>query len=217
MRKIADLTNKKFGDLIVISEHHRKNGVFWLCLCICGRQTIVRGNSLNYGSTKSCGCGSKKTAIHNCLSAAQKRILPFKNVRKLKDLYKNMRNRCCDPLNKRYKNYGGRGIKVCDEWLNDRIGFYKWASENGFDIGMSIERRDVNGNYEPSNCCFIPMLDQQKNTTRSKFLEWGGEKLTIAEWARKLGVKQRALQHRVARDWPLERIFNQPFRNSPTK
>ena len=123
-----------------------------------------------------------------------------------------MRDRCYDPDNKRYANYGGRGIQVCDEWLTDRLAFYRWANSNGHGGSLQIDRIDVNGNYEPSNCRFVDVFVQMNNTTRNHFLEWHGARHTVADWARILGVTSRALQSRIDHGWSVERALTQPFR-----
>jgi hypothetical protein len=127
-------------------------------------------------------------------------------------LRRNMAMRCYDPSNKRWANYGGRGIAVCDEWLRDRRAFYQWCMDAGFRPGLQIDRIDTNGNYEPGNCRFVGAVEQANNTTRNHFIEWQGQRLTVAQWARRLGVRSRALQARLARKWPVERVMTQPFR-----
>lgn len=212
MRTPIDLTGKRFGRLVVVKYSHSKNAAFWLCQCDCGNTSVVRSAILNNGSAKSCGCGSLESAVANAAASRMRRKLPFKNTRKLNELYRNMLDRCYDPDNKRYANYGGRGIQVCDEWLTDRLAFYHWANSNGHGVGLQIDRTDVNGNYEPENCRFVDVITQMNNTTRNHFLEWHGSRLTVADWARILGVTSRVLQHRVDRGWSVERTLTQPFR-----
>jgi hypothetical protein len=122
-----------------------------------------------------------------------------------------MIKRCYRPHAKRYERYGGRGIKICNEWLKDHASFYRWAIANGYQSGMSIERIDNDGDYCPENCCFVFMSQQAGNTSRNRFLTWNGERKTVSDWARKLGVRPQALQARVDRGWTLHRMFSQPF------
>lgn len=208
----VDLTGKRFGRLVVVEYSHSKDGAFWRCQCDCGNKSIVRTALLNNGSAKSCGCGSREAAAANAAVARLRRKLPFENTSKLKDLYRNMIARCYDKRNKRYANYGGRGIRVCDEWLNNRRSFYQWVTDNGYAVGLQLDRIDVNGDYEASNCRFTGAITQMNNTTRNRFLEWHGARHTVAEWARLLGVSACALQHRVDRGWSIERTFTQPYR-----
>ena len=214
MTQILDLTGQRFGRLVVIQYSHSKNGAFWKCMCDCGNESVVKGAHLRYGSHKSCGCGSKEAARRNADAGREARRVPYLYPRKMKDMYKNMQARCYDPSNKRWANYGARGIKICDEWLNDIRAFYKWVSENGYEPGLTIDRIDVNRDYEPDNCRFATLLVQMNNTTRNRWLTWNDVTLTVADWGRKLGVDSHAIQHRVDRKWPIERIFTQPFRVS---
>lgn len=216
MRTRFDLTGKRFGRLVVVKYSHSKNGAFWICQCDCGGTSVLRTAILNNGSSQSCGCRSREAARQNAETGRAARRLPFPNARKLKDLYRNMLDRCYDTGNKRYANYGGRGVRVCDEWLNSRLAFYHWAHDNGHQVGLQIDRIDVNGNYEPSNCRFVDSIVQMNNTTRNRFLEWNGVRDTVANWARTIGVAPRILQSRVDRGWSVERIITQPFRTRRT-
>lgn len=212
MRAPVDMTGKRFGRLVVVKYSHSKDAAFWLCQCDCGDTSVVRSAILNDGSAKSCGCGSREAAVANAAAASRQKKLPFPNTRKLKELYRNMLDRCYDPDNKRYANYGGRGIRICDEWLTDRLSFYHWATDNGHAKGLQIDRIDVNGNYEASNCRFVDVFVQMNNTTLNHFLEWYGTRHTVADWARILGVTSRALQSRIGHGWSVERALTQPFR-----
>jgi hypothetical protein len=207
-----DLTGKRFGRLVVVKYSHAKDAAFWLCQCDCGNTSVVRSAILNDGSAKSCGCGSREAAVANAAAASLRRKLPFKNAEKLKDLYGNMLARCYDKRNKRYANYDGRGVRVCDEWLNDRMSFYHWANDNGHAVGLQLDRIDVNGNYEPSNCRFADGITQANNTTRNRFLEYHGVRMTVANWTRILGAAPRSIQSRIDKGWSVERALTQPFR-----
>lgn len=149
-----DLINQKFNKLLVLSRSSKHNVVskakYWLCQCDCGNTAIVDSHSLIYGKTKSCGCYMiEKNSIHNMSDSIE-----YKR-------WWNMIRRCSDPYIDGYSNYGGRGIIVCDRWKEFK-NFYN-------DIGpipdntYSIERVDVNGNYEPSNCIWLPVNKQQRN------------------------------------------------------
>lgn len=207
------MTGLQFGDLKVIAfDQMKKENAYWRCLCACGRETTVRGTSLRTGTTKSCGCGSRRAALNNLEKRAREAQSRGVIRRQWKDLYRNMRNRCENPSDKRFENYGGRGIKVCDEWKNSRRKFYDWVRSAGWQPGLSIDRIDVDGDYCPENCRFVDMFVQQNNTTRNRWLTWEGRTQTVAQWARELNVRPHALQHRVDRNWTIDRIFLQPFR-----
>jgi len=206
-----------FGRLTVVRFSHSNNGRYWLCACSCGGENVVRTSILRSGAVASCGCGSRDASHKNIAASAVTRTLPFPHPRKLKDLYRNMIDRCTNPANKRFANYGGRGIEVCDAWLQDRHGFYKWATENGYEPGLTIDREDVHGNYEPGNCRFVDAVTQQNNTTRNHFVEWQGERLTIAQWEARLGWPRGRLQARFNLGWTVERAMTQAPRRAPVK
>ena len=212
-----DLTGRKFGRLNVLkfSRNDPKIGNFWLCACECGNHCEKTTGKLNGGKgVISCGC-ARRESIAKASAAAwavtTKYFHPHK--KKIKDMRKNMISRCYDSGCRSYKTYGARGITVCAEWVESYEVFYNWALTNGWRAGLTIERKNVNLGYSPENCCFIPASEQQSNTTRSHFLEWRGERLTISQWERKLKVGRGAIQHRVDRGWTLDEIFTQPFKS----
>ncbi len=155
-----DLTGKKFGMLTVLERiENRKNHVWYKCICDCGNYKIADAARLKSGETWNCGCKNKNSYIHG-----------YRNTR-LYRTWIGMKTRCFNPNTPFYKHYGGRGITVCEEWTDSENGFQnfaKWAIANGWDenksrIEQSIDRIDVNGNYEPSNCRFADMKTQRKN------------------------------------------------------
>ena len=160
MGAFIDLTNNKFGKLTAIrrAENNGKQTV-WECLCDCGNTVFVQTGHLRDGSIVSCGCYRKS----NSISKATKH---GKRYTKLYYVWLSMRQRCNNPKNKEYKHYGGRGIKVCNAW-NEYPIFEAWALANGYAEGLTIERLNVNGNYCPENCTWIPKSEQPKNTTRT--------------------------------------------------
>lgn len=159
--KLIDLTGQVFGKLLVLSKHgHKGKETAWLCRCECGKETVVIGKDLRSGNTQSCGCFQKQRAkVSNTKHGG---VLRGKREN-LYSRWESMKKRCTQPNCKSYKDYGGRGIKVCDEWLNDYGAFREWALSNGFEDHLTIERIDCNGNYEPSNCTWIPKCEQSKN------------------------------------------------------
>lgn len=116
---------------------------------------------------------------------------------RLYKMFQNMKSRCYNPNAERYDRYGGRGITICDEWLNDFKSFYNWANMNGYNKKLSIERIDVNGNYEPSNCCFIKLGNQSSNTTRNIKITHNGKTQLLKEWCNELGLKPNTIISRV--------------------
>ena len=178
---------------------NKKTKICWLCQCDCGKQTIVQANHLSEGSTTSCG---------HCADARESRLY--------KSVWNKLFQRCYNPNNKDYKNYGGRGIRVCDEW-HDYLAFRTWALENGYDENASygqctLDRIDVNGDYCPQNCRFVDLTTQCRNKQYNHFVTYNGQTRTIAEWAEITNISANALYNRFNRGWTPERAFTQPVR-----
>ena len=127
---------------------------------------------------------------------------------KLKHIWDCMKNRCYNTNNKAYKYYGGRGITIYQEWLKHPYLFIEWAIKNNYKDGLTIDRIDINGNYEPSNCRFITKKEQQRNKRNNIILEYNGEKHCIAEWAEITGEKQYNLYSRYYKGWETKKILN---------
>lgn len=122
----------------------------------------------------------------------------------LKSKRRGMLRRCYDPKHKDYRLYGAKGIYVCDEWKNRKTGnkaFIEWAINNGYEAGLTIERRDTSQGYCPENCCFVPMKDQAKNTSRNVYIEYHGEVLYASEVARRENVSAEAIRKRIKHGW----------------
>ena len=126
---------------------------------------------------------------------------------RLYSIWAGMKSRCFNPNIHSYKHYGGRGITVCDEWKNSYIDFKKWALENGYDESLTLDRIDVNGNYEPSNCRWATQKQQARNTRFNNIIELNGESHCISEWAEILGIGNGLILHRVKRGLPPEEIL----------
>ena len=125
---------------------------------------------------------------------------------RLNHIWANMRTRCNCKTNRDYPDYGGRGIKVCEEW-GEFINFHEWAMKNGYEDNLSLDRIDVNGNYEPSNCRWITMAEQQSNRRNNVFVEYKGEKHTLTEWSRITGISRSGLSYRLSIGRPLDEVF----------
>lgn len=186
MARIKDLTGQRFSKLIAIRFVRKsKKGDIWLCKCDCGKEVEVLKYNLIYGNTKSCGCLRVESNLKHGLYKTR-----------LYNIYRNMLGRCYVPSWVEYKNYGGRGIAMCDEWRNDISKFYNWAMANGYKDNLTIDRIDNNGNYQPSNCRWVTKKEQLNNTSRNKFCVVRGEKLTLAQIAEKYNINAGTLHKR---------------------
>src|SRR6187399_520544 len=179
-KKLNDIIGKTFGKLTVLSLYAKKNGqTYFNCLCICGIIKVANGYQLLYGRTTSCGDhkrGSDNPNFSHGLHGS-----------KLYLVWKSMRQRCLNPNNKQYRNYGERGISICKEWM-DYAAFYNWAICNNYADKLTIERINNDGNYEPLNCKWATHAEQAINKRRTRYLEYSGEVLPFTLMARKYGV-----------------------------
>lgn len=116
-------------------------------------------------------------------------------------IFDHMKQRCYNKNNERYKDYGKRGINVCNEWLHDFMVFREWALNNGYNDTLTIDRIDVNGNYEPSNCRWVDNLTQQNNKRDNVFLTYNGKTQTMAQWSRELGINRHTINKRHQRGY----------------
>ena len=123
---------------------------------------------------------------------------------RLYTIWRSMRQRCYNPKTNRYKNYGGRGITVCEEWNNSFTAFHEWATANGYEDNLTLERKDVNGNYEPSNCRWATYKEQANNMSNSVHLTYNGETHTMAEWADITGIKKATIWERLKKGWSID-------------
>lgn len=195
--RAKDLAGKQFGNLTAIKKVGRKNhSNIWLCRCKCGNEVECYQHNLERGTSTSCGCLRSHYAkkSRNCHGESTSRL--YKE-------WSRMRTRCYNKNVKEYPRYGGRGITVCPEW-DKYWPFREWAHENGYAENLTLDRKDVNGNYEPSNCRWIPMSEQASNKRTNTFIEYGGKKQTAAKWARELGIGKDTITYRVRAGWTAE-------------
>lgn len=202
MGKYIDLTGRQFGKLKVIArgeDYVSPKGyvaVNWVCQCQCGNTTVVRGCNLKSGATTSCGC---ERILH------PNRITHGGTKTRLYKIWKSMRIRCNDQNDSSYVHYGGRGISICEEW-NDFEAFREWAYSHGYTDNLSIDRIDNNGNYCPENCRWADWITQANNKRHNHFLEYNGEKHTLAEWSRITGIGYHKLKDRINKcGWSVEK------------
>lgn len=190
MSNVKDLTGMKFGRLTVVSRDESTVGsgkIKWNCVCDCGNTLSVLTHSLVSGNTKSCGCLQREIAgnLHRTHGETQKT--------RLYNIWSNMKERCYGINCKDYPDYGGRGIKLCDEWRCNYLSFKSWALKNGYDDSLSIDRIDVNGDYSPENCRWATVHMQANNKRNSRIIECCGQSHTLSEWAAITGVSVSTL------------------------
>jgi hypothetical protein len=213
--KIKIMPGMRFGRLVTIKKveklpndkgKHNK----WLCQCDCGNTKVARSNLLRNGQTKSCGCLMKETAAKNSKSCIT-HGLAFKTP--LYTIWSGMKQRCYYLNSKHYKDYGGRGICICHDWRENFKSFYDWAVNNGYKKGLTIDRIDCNGNYEPSNCRWITIIEQSRNKRSNRLLEYKGEVKPLIEWCEILGLKYSTIRARLNKyHWSVEKSFNKPIK-----
>lgn len=191
----VDHTGKKFGRLTVMSYAHTlKKRSWWNCVCECGGTKIANGHELVRGDTKSCGCIRGVANTRHGESKGKK----TKEYR----TWKGIRTRCQNTNHHKYPIYGGRGIKLCDRWSLYENFLADMGRAPGPDY--SIERDEVNGNYEPGNCRWATATEQMNNTRRNVFYTVNGERKTLTQWCRELGLKYWATRARIANGWTIE-------------
>lgn len=189
----------RFGKLIVIDKckERAKNGTLkYLCKCDCGNTSIIRGDHLRSGETLSCGCLVKKYSNTKYVKQGQSTL----NER-LYRIYDHMKQRCYNKNVKGYEYYGGQGIKVCESWLNDFMTFYDWSINNGYKDNLTIDRINVNGNYEPNNCRWVDAKTQNNNTRRNVYLTYNGKIKTISQWSKDLNIPLNRMYYRHSKGW----------------
>lgn len=189
MGKFQDLTGQRFGRLVAVEY---LGGSRWNCKCDCGNYHTVVAYSLKSGNTKSCGCYNIEVAIKSNTTHGQRKT-------KLYGVWCAIKRRCYKANDKRYYVYGERGIRVCSEWLNDYQTFCDWAMSNGYAYGLTIDRIDNNGNYEPNNCRWVTPQQQQRNKRNNHIIEYNGEKMLAVEFAEKYHINYSTLLTRLHR------------------
>lgn len=211
-RKYKDLTGQRFGYLVAIKPNGKtKNcNIIWDCLCDCGNHTNVTSGNLVRGSITSCGCKRSYTI-------SEKNKTHGKSGTRLYMVWSRMVTRCTKPSHHAYKDYGGRGITVCEEWKNNYQSFYDWAMKTGYNdnapmFECTLDRIDVDGNYEPSNCRWVTIKEQARNRRSSRIIEYKGKKYCAVELAEKINMSVDTLKRRLNKGWSVDDAVNTPVR-----
>lgn len=206
----TSLIGKRFGRLVVlrfVSDDHHKNSK-WLCRCDCGNETIVYRYSLVTGNTKSCGCWKKEKAILDNTTHGHYHSRLYK-------IWRGMKNRCYNPKVRSYADYGSKGIIICQEWNDSFEAFYNWAMSSGYDedapfMECTIDRIDVNGNYEPSNCRWVDKKIQANNKSNNFYITFNNQRKTACEWSDIYGVPSKTIKRRIKDGWNVETALTLP-------
>lgn len=201
MSKVKDLTNKRFGRLTAKKRLGKNNYhvYLWECVCDCGNTKVANTNSLMTGNVSSCGCLAKEVLLSRSTTHGL-------SSHRLYRIHQDMIRRCYNPNNKGYKYYGGRGIKVCDEW-RDFVVFYAWAISHGYEAGLTIERIDNDGDYSPENCRWITQNEQCRNRRSSRLITFRGETKCLMDFTDELGLPYHKIKRRLYRGWSVTDAF----------
>lgn len=202
--KLTDRMGERYGRLLVVGRAPNKSdkdtNARWKCACECGRETVQYGQDLKKGKVVSCGCWNDEKRYKHGMS----RTLVY-------GIWKGIHQRCGNPKAPKFYNYGGRGIKVCERWNS----FENFVADMGIrPNGYSIERINNDGDYEPANCVWATKKQQLNNKRKSRFLEFNGERKTIAQWSDEIGVRWDTIRNRVDRyGWSIERALTTPVKS----
>ena len=205
LRPRVDKTGKTYGKITVVSfSHMHGKKAYWNCLCSCepdGKPWLVRGDRLVEGKATSCGCLVRDTNATHGMEGTR-----------VYEIWRSMRKRCHSENAPNYDLYGGRGIKVCDHWRESFESFYTDMGDPPSDA-HTLDRRDTNGHYEPGNCRWATNEEQQNNRRNNTVLEHDGQRMTVAQWGRKLGLHKDTILRRLARGWSVRDALTKPLQN----
>lgn len=195
--KFKDITGQKFGKLTALRRlHNTKGNTKWLCVCDCGNFKEVYLSDL-----RSCKC-LQKELFSNRLKKHNKSKTPLYRV------YQSMKQRCYNKNDKAYKNYGGRGIKVCEEWLNDVQAFYDWSVNHGYKKGLQLDRIDVDVGYSQNNCRWVTPKVNSNNKRNTRYFTINNITKSLSEWCDIYKVKYKNVLMRLYRGWSIEKALN---------
>lgn len=208
--KLIDLTRQKFVKLTVIAQAGKnKHGhIEWLCLCDCGKQTIVPGCCLKTGNTKSCGC-LQREVVSKIMTTHGHNSKTGKS--KVYQSWDDMTQRCGNPNRKQYKNYGGRGIRICQRWKK----FTNFLKDMGEPPTRqyTLDRINNNGNYCKSNCRWATRKQQSQNRRNNIMITHNNKTQCLSAWSDELGINYKTLWYRLFKyGWSQTKAFNTPIR-----
>ena len=217
--KTIDISNKKFGKLLAVKRCTNMSGkTAWECKCDCGNITFVTTSNLTCNRIRSCGCLKIKQLLERSTTHNQRHTVLY-------SVWRGLRQRCNNPKHASYHNYGGRGIKVCEEWDKSFQSFYDWSYANGYStenqkdekLKLTIDRIDNNGNYEPSNCRWVDRKTQTRNMRTTRFITFNGQNKSVSEWCEIYGIKLQTFNTRIRNGWSIEEALTKPIGSKKSK
>jgi hypothetical protein len=199
LNNLTESVGKRFARLVVIRvlERDRHGRVQWLCRCDCGIEKVIRASHVSVGATRSCGCLRTEEVILRMKTQFLKHGMEGTPIY---SVWGNMKDRCNNSRNRYYADYGGRGIKFCDEW-KEFEPFMRWAFASGYRKGLTLDRIDNDLGYSPSNCRWSEWIPQANNKRNNVILEYNGERRSIARWAALLSVPDARIRQRIVNGW----------------
>lgn len=208
-----DLTGRSFGRLTVIEfAFNRKKKVYWYASCNCGSRKviIVAANNFRNGHITSCGCYRRERMIE------RRRSPLIANHRKEYKTWRMMKARCYDPNHHSFHRYGGRGISVCQRWLNS-FEYFIGDMGKAPSSSHSIDRTDNDGNYSPENCRWATKKEQSRNRGNNRVISYKGESLPLIVWAERFSLPGYIISSRLKKGWDVERAFCTPIQELYSK
>ena len=207
----GDLTGKRFGKLVVVKEVEEHGYIrYWECQCDCGNTTVVAQCHLKNGHTKSCGCYQKEQ-----IAALEGNGTHYGSYTRLYRIWHGMKQRCYNPKARFYNRYGGRGIIICQEWIDGFENFRDWSLEHGYADDLSIDRIDNDGIYAPSNCRWATGEIQNHNKSTTLKFNYDGETRTLKELSEISGLAESLIYKRISsKGWSVEKAVLTPKKNN---
>lgn len=211
-KHVKDLTGKRFGRLVAVEFVSGGDHATWKFKCDCGNDVVLKAKDVTRkNGTVSCGCYRRDRA-------GKLNLIHGGSFDRLYTVWHSIQIRCYDENDKGYKNYGGRGIKMCDAWAKDYAEFRDWAYANGYDENAdphfcTIDRIDNNADYGPDNCRWVTPKEQSINRRTNVFVEHDGKRKTISEWSSEMGISSSTISKRIRKGWdPEDAILTKPNR-----
>lgn len=201
-----DLSGQRFERLTAIAAtHHNGHSGYWICRCNCGNETIVRGDHLRSGRTRSCGCLHSEAASQRLLARGPIHVTHGASDTRAYQTWLSMRQRCNNPNSRFFSYYGGRGIRICERWSV----FENFLADMGQPgPGETLDRIDNHGDYEPANCRWATRQAQQNNRRVNRTITHEGQTRTISEWSRATGIHRNTITQRIDKGYPDDAILS---------